>query len=408
MRVPFSAKSIHLGYCSNVSAADSLEDIHRFLLDLAKPLKQRLSPDEEFGLGMYLPASVLKELSENEYRRWDFDRWIQENHFYVFSLNAFPFGNFQNERVKEKVFEPDWSAPARLEQTKQAADLLSRWLPEGVNGSISTHTGAYGARVASDPIWKTLAENFTRAALHLHRLEEKTGRRIVLSLEPEPFAIVDTTKDFVSFYQECLLRFGVSFLQARWDMKTEQAEALLRRHLGVCFDTCHLCVQWEDLGESLQSYRKAGIPIGKAQISAALELREPGKNLSAIERLKRFAEPRYFHQTIFSNGKRFADLDQALSSSEVRGSANLRSHFHVPIFWEGDHELSSTRAELARVLPEIANSTEHLEIETYTWEVIPQEERKRLATTLLDSMEKEYRWLLAGLEGARVNPSKGA
>jgi len=44
----------------------------------------------------------------------------------------------------------------------------------------------------------------------------------------------------------------------------------MRCHLGVCLDTCHSALQFEDPLESLRAYRDEGIRISKIQLSAAL------------------------------------------------------------------------------------------------------------------------------------------
>ena len=415
MKISLPERTVHLTYCTNVHPSEDLVQILGALRGTVLALKQRLCPKAEFGLGLYLPAAVVQEFSENEYRRWEFDGFFKESGLYVFTLNCFPFGGFHGERVKERVFEPDWTTPERLDYTNKAAELLVRWLPEGVKGSISTHTGAYGRRGPGDPIWEKVAQQFAQAALHLHRLEGKTGKRIVLSLEPEPFAIVDSTPDFVRFYEDVLLRLGMELLGRSWGMSAADGEALLRRHLGACFDTCHFCVQYEFLENFVLQCEKEGIPIGKAQISTGLELREPDRNRRGLERLRAFAEPRYLHQTVLRVEEGpivqeflLPDLPQALAVPELFRAKSLRSHFHVPVYWEGDDELGTTRSEVERAFPIIAGATDHLEIETYTWDVLPEAERRLASRDLTTSIEKEIRWVLEHLPTSPVpgDPSR--
>lgn len=404
MRLSNSRHQVWLAYGTNVHPSEGLGQILAFLRNTSSALKRRLCPDQTMALGLYLPASVLRELSENEYRRWELDEALQRGGFSVPTLNVFPFGDFHGERVKEKVFEPDWASPERLDYTKKAADLLQRWLPQGGFGSLSTHTGAYGKKMPGDPIWRAIAENFAKAALHLHRIEEKTGKHLMLCLEPEPFSLVETTEEFLAFYEPVLLHHAGAWLQSRWGMSASQAQELLRRHLGICFDTCHLAIVGEDLPDSLRRLLAAGIPIGKAQLSVALEMQEPGRDENRRRRLSSFDEPRYFHQTVLLDSQcsgpspRFPDLGEALRSPHLEHARRARIHFHVPVFWDGDGPLGTTRGELESVLPALAQASEHLEIETYSWSVLPAEEQRKAAEGLEDFLEKEYRWVLSQLE----------
>lgn len=401
MQLTRGHRTIQLAYGTNVHPSEGFGDIVRFLRSTSLELKRRVSPGAPLALGLYLPGSLVQELSENEYRRWELDQELQRGGFEVPTLNIFPFGNFHGERVKEKVFEPDWTKPERLDYTKKAADLLLRWLPESGFGSMSTHTGAYGKRSPGDPIWIAIAENFAKAALHLHRLEEKTGKRIQLALEPEPFSLVENTEELLAFYEPILLKHGAAMLQARWGMTVSQGEALLRRHLGICFDTCHLAIVGENLPDSLSRLIAAGVPIAKAQLSVALRMEQPGRDETRLARLRAFDEPRYFHQTVLSDetGKthRFADLGEALLSPAIASARQARVHFHVPVFWEGDGALGTTREDLEAVLPALAQASEHLEIETYSWAVLPAREQRLAAESLEAFLEKEYRWVLSQL-----------
>lgn len=406
MKVQLGNRTVHLTYSTNVHPSENFVQIYQALKTYVLPLKARLAPDREFGLGLYLPYSVVQEFYENEYRRWEFDEFLRVHGLYLFSLNCFPFGNFHGERVKEKVFEPDWTKAERLDYTKKAADLLARWLPEGVVGSISTHTGGYGRQLNNDPRTGKIAENLAKAALYLSRLESKTGKRIVLSPEPEPFAFAGNMAQYLSFYREHVLVEGRAYLEKTWSMNSSDAEALLRRHLGVCLDTCHASAQHEtperalDLLQASPSGQQS-IIIGKVQLSAALELKNPFSNRKAFDRFCRFAEPRYFHQTSLKSKdsqQEFPDLVpqelEPLFISGEREAISMRTHFHVPIFWGGDAELTTTRHELELAFPMLLGSCDSFEIETYTWDVIPVPERARVAPDLVSSIEQEYRWVL--------------
>lgn len=43
----------------------------------------------------------------------------------VETLNGFPYGSFHGERVKERVFQPDWTTPERFEYTCNLFRILA-------------------------------------------------------------------------------------------------------------------------------------------------------------------------------------------------------------------------------------------------------------------------------------------
>ena len=114
-----------------------------------------------------------------------------------------------------------------------------------------------------------------------------------------------------------------------------------------------------------------------------------------IERLRRFADTTYLHQVIERRGTtltHFPDLDVALDRSASPGGSEWRIHFHVPLFTSDYDGLDSTQDYVRQVL-DLARQNHfarHFEIETYTWDVLPP----GLKIDLLESIEREYRWVL--------------
>ena len=115
-----------------------------------------------------------------------------------------------------------------------------------------------------------------------------------------------------------------------------------------------------------------------------------------VQRLRPFADTTYLHQVIERrNGAltHFPDLDDALSSApnaaDHAGGREWRIHFHVPLFTQNYDGLSSTQDYVRRVIDAAARArfTAHLEIETYTWDVLPD----ALKFDLLESIHREYR-----------------
>jgi hypothetical protein len=137
------------------------------------------------------------------------------------------------------------------------------------------------------------------------------------------------------------------------------------------------------LGGRLRGARSAaGIRVGKAQLSSALIV--PAE---AHEQLRAFADPIYLHQVSERGSKRtWPDLPEALADD---GSGEeWRVHFHVPIFVERYGALRSTQEHLERCIRRVRTS--HLEIETYTWDVLPPD----LKASSVDSIAREYEWVL--------------
>ena len=126
-------------------------------------------------------------------------------------------------------------------------------------------------------------------------------------------------------------------------------------------------------------------------------------NPESWQALKRFVEPVYLHQVkgLGKSGARFAwfDLPDALGESETFPDLEyLRVHFHIPLFFLGSGPLQSTSAELT---PEFfqelrAGNCSHLEIETYTFDVLPPDVNPG---DVVKSIAREYAWVLQKLEG---------
>ena len=364
----------HLTYCTNIHPGESWQEVRANLEHRVSAVKARVAPHEPFGVGLRLSARAAGEVSPEELR--DLTSRLG---FYVFTINAFPYGAFHGTRVKENVYRPDWREDARVEYTLRCARLLAAVLPAGVKaGSVSTVPVAFAPRAASRLALEEAASRILTVARGLSAIEKETGRRIVLALEPEPACLLETTRDAVHFYEEELAR------------RAAAEEALLRTHVGVCLDACHAAVELEDPGESVRGLERAGIAIAKVQLRAGLEAR----GLEARAALARFCEDTYLHQTVVQRADgsvaRYLDLPSALS--EDLGDAMLRTHFHVPIFAPRFGPLAGTQAWLKELLG-IARSraiSEHLEIETYTWDVLPKEHR---GLAVEEDVAREIGWV---------------
>jgi sugar phosphate isomerase/epimerase len=350
------ADGLHLTYCTNIHPAIGWEAVLDSLRAHAPALKARLSPDGPFGIGLRLSGAESTELLADG-RLADLRAWLDAEGLYVFTINGFPHGTFHGQPVKADVHAPDWRSEERVAYTLRLAEILAALLPAGVDGTISTSPLSYGPWVGGD--LDACTANVVRVG------EELRGTRIALAIEPEADGALADVDDLV-----------------RW-----WPEELDREHVTVCFDACHSAVAYEEPEEALEALDAAGIRIGKAQLSAALRL-----PVAARAELERFADPIYLHQVTQRSAdgslQSWPDLPQALSG--YRGGEEWRVHFHVPIFVERYGALQSTQDHLRDVIERVRGRTSHLEIETYTWDVLPPE----LKASSVDSIAREYEWVL--------------
>ena len=318
---------------------------------------------------------------------------------YVFTVNGFPYGRFHRTRVKEQVYQPDWRTEERRDYTIRLADIMARLLPADARGSISTVPGSFKPWIDGPQDVEAMVRKLMDAVAHLAELQGNTGKEIHLGLEPEPGCFVETTDETIRFFNDVVLHYGTDVLRARTGCGHGAAEEQIRRHLGICFDTCHLAIQYEDLVESLDRYEREGIRLSKIQISAALSA---GNDEAGRAALLPFDEPVYLHQVVARGGdpgtRAWTDLPAALE--DLEGSPeyrDLRVHFHVPLFWEGSEVLGSTSADLTPDFFERLRQgvCEHLEIETYTFDVLPEDVR---TTDVVESIAREYSWVTQNLD----------
>lgn len=370
---------VHLTYCLNIAAGESFADQVRAVAAWQPP---RLPA----GLGLRLGAQAAAEAGRGDAAA-SFARWCAEHERYVFTLNGFPFGPFHGTPVKASVYRPDWTQPERLAYTRQLADLLARWVPAGQTGSISTVPLWYAPDVsdASSVEQATLRsmQNLIACATHLEELADTTGADLVLALEPEPWCALETTGQALRFFEQLFASVSGA------------ARDRVQRRIGVCLDTCHAALAFEDPLDALTAYRAAGVRVAKIQLSAALVAPSPADAAVRL-RLAPFDEPVYFHQTAARRGDRvlrWPDLGVALADPAAASCDAWRIHYHVPLDWPGDAHLGSTRDTMTpafwRALAD--GACPHLEVETYTYEVLPPGLAAPDRETM---MNRELAWVL--------------
>ncbi|QLE48793.1 xylose isomerase [Nostoc sp. C057] len=393
----------HLTYCSNIHSGESWLEVFANLEKYIPELKSRLSPTEPFGIGLRLSDVAAKQLLESN-NLAQFQTWLTQQDLYVFTLNGFPYGGFHRQVVKDQVYAPDWSTQERVNYTLNLAHILASLLPQGLDGGISTLPLSYKPwwvkdQATFDTVLKKSCLNIASVVVEMIRIGEETGKILHIDLEPEPDGLIENTSEVIDFYQNWLLPIGGNYLSEKLNIEQHLAETKLLEHVRICYDTCHFSVEYEEPQSVFARFQSAGIKIGKIQISAAIQVKIPAdveKRSLIVERLRPFAESTYLHQVIErrTDGTlhHYPDLITALPHLEQSLAEEWRTHFHVPIFIHDYQILQSTQDDIATALNllQTNNACSHLEIETYTWDVLPSE----MKIDLLTSIQREYEWVL--------------
>lgn len=396
MRVD-SSGFFHLTYCTNIHAAEGWDAVNANIQRFAPALKARLSPSGPFGIGLRLSARDARELLEGN-RLDAFRAFLDSGQLYVALINGFPHGSFHRTAVKAEVYAPDWRDEERVRYTLDLVAILSRLLPAQLDGGVSTAPLSYKPWVR-DASPAAFTRNIVRVAEAMVRERQRSGALMHLDIEPEPDCVIETSDEFLEFFERDLLAEGGPLLASSIGCSAAVAETHLREHVRICVDCCHFAVEYEDPIAALDRVRAAGVQVGRVQLSSALTVTFPGDEAGCrllVDRLRRFADSTYLHQVIERrNGvlTHYPDLDVALDRRPSPAAAEWRIHFHVPLFTADYDGLGSTQSYVREVL-DIARRTRftrHFEIETYTWDVLPQ----GLKIDLLDSIGREYDWVLA-------------
>jgi hypothetical protein len=368
----------HLSYSTLVHLGDTWPEMAASVREFLPQVKKRISPDAPFAVSLRISAASAKHLTENPQERKDLVSFLEQEGLYVYTVNAFPYGPFKGELVMEKVYEPDWTTDARVEYTNSVADILAEVAPKDVNPSIQTAPLAFARNVVSEEYVNTFTKNVFRVVKHLIELEARTGRRVKLAIEPEPACYLETTDETVAWFSDRIYsRRGISELAAVAGIPISEAEGAIRRYLGVVFDIGHQSVGFENITESLTKLVGAGIPVFKLQEAASLWVED--LTLDKVSELRRFTDTIYLSQTSLKQDgkiKKFLNLGEALDAFEANPiKTEMRTHFHVPVFLEELGPFRTTRFGVQEALKMHRETplSDHLEIETYTWDVLPPE-----------------------------------
>ena len=385
LRYPDGGRTI-LTYCTNVHAIEELASVLAALSRYCAPVRRRLGV-RRLSLGLWLSRRSASELVASPDARARLREALEANGLELATLNGFPYGDFHAERVKAEVYRPDWADVRRHHYTLDLARILCELLPADVEeGTISTLPLTY-APTAGPSSAEECATILAHLAVDLDRLAERHGRRIRVCLEPEPDCLVETSDQAIAFFRDHLRpavrRRGVD-------------AAIVDRHLGLCFDACHQAVEFEDPVAAWRKISAAGIRVGKVQLSCALAV--PAEASSQAEAaLRPFDEIRFLHQVRRRDREGviegWTDLGPALAARErLAAPADWRVHFHAPLHWEPQERgLRTTATDLLALIARVAATRPlpHLEVETYTWNVLPESLRPRDDETLVEGIARE-------------------
>lgn len=393
-----------LSYSTLVHAGDTWAEMKHSLHTYVPAVKARVSPDKPFGVSLRISASSAATLSASPEERAELITFLREHDLYIYTVNAFPYGPFKGQDVMERVYEPDWTTDERVAYTQSVADILAEITPTSVVPSIQTSPLAFAANVHGEVDVDQFTTRLLTVVAHLSRLEARSGRRVTLALEPEPACYLETTDETVAYFTHRLYDGrGVRELAKLAGLSISEAEGALRRYLGVVFDIGHQAVGFEDIPESLTKLVDAGIPIFKLQEAAALWVKELSP--AVIPALRAFTKTIYLSQTTLRREgmlRKFLNLGEALDAYEADPRpAEMRTHFHVPVFLEELGPFQTTRfaVEAALRMHRETPLSDHLEIETYTWDVLPDELK---TGDITDYVTRELEFVMGQLLGQPV------
>ena len=382
---------MHLSYCTNVHPAEDLDGVLHQLDAFAGPVR-RAAGLAELGVGLWLPADLAAQLAASADDRARLRERLDANGLTLRTINAFPYRAFHADVVKLDVYRPDWTDPRRAQYTLDCAAVLADLLPEGAAGSISTlPLGWREPWTADDDRQATAA--LAAVSRGLRALREATGRTVRLAIEPEPGCVLDTVADVVGWLEPRI---------AAGD------DAIDPEFVGVCLDTCHLAVSFADPVDAVRRIGAAGLRVVKVQASAALHVERPSDPASR-DAVAAFVEQRYLHQTraLRPDGSVDAadDLPEALETLPTDGP--WRVHFHVPLHLAPRAPITATTEVLTAALDavrELPHGDEaHLDVETYTWTVLPEP-----VDDLVAGIAGELRWASEHLLGTAPEPAHAA
>jgi len=376
----------HLAYCTNVHRGNNWSETFSSLQKEVMDVRRATSPEAPYAIGLRLGADAAQELAQPQTLE-NFKEWLEKENSYIFTINGFPHGNFHGQRVKEKVYLPDWTDPERLNYTLRLFQILSFLLPEGSEGSVSTLPGSFKEFHPPPRMPEIAYQHLLQCAEEIEKLSLEKNQDLHLGMEPEPLGWFETIPETIQFMNQLFDR--------------AETPELVRRRVGVNYDCCHLAIEYEDAQRGLDLLQGSNIRLSKLHLSSALRAQPTEENLATLQS---FVEEVYLHQVVRAkDGRvidRIKDLDLALSMAK-RGkdrSDEWRVHFHVPLHCSPGNGLGDTQDHVLHTLDWLQKNPDaghHLEMETYTWEVLPKALK---SLSVVEQVTKEYQWTLSALK----------
>lgn len=396
----------HLTYCTNIHPGESWDATFDNIKEYIPKIKTELYVDKAFAIGLRVSDEASRELIKPA-RLAEFKSWLKDNNCYIFTFNGFPFGGFHRQVVKDEVHFPDWSTAARKEYTLRLFAILAAIVPTDMDGGISTSplSYKYWHKTATDlkKLMEKSCANIMEIVEYLYQLKLDQNLNLHLDIEPEPDGVIEDSSGMVRFYNDWLIPMGVPILAEKFGISAEVAKSVIKEHVSVCYDVCHFAVGYEDHKEVLDTFQKEGIKIGKFQLSAALKANIPvevNQRKPVEKALLPFVESTYLHQVVGRMADNtlhaYPDLPDALLDLATTNEIEWRVHFHVPLFLATYGHLQSTQKDILSVLKLNGERklTSHLEVETYTWEVLPED----IHLSLDQSIARELNWVKNHIE----------
>lgn len=394
MQTPFG----QLTYCSNIHTGEDWQHHFSVLQQNIPLIKMNICSDKPFGIGLRLANQASIDLSEPQNLQ-NFQQWLTDNDCYVFTMNGFPYGGFHDVVVKDNVHAPDWTSTERVDYTIRLFRLLAQILPNQLTeGGISTSPLSYRFWWKDEQSLTNAVQIATQNMLlivdELVKIAEETGKILHLDIEPEPDGILENSVEFIDWYQNVLIPTAIEHF-AEKSISAKSAQEIINTHIQLCYDICHFGVSYEEPQPAIDHLKSLGIKVGKIQISSAIKVDFTTDAAAKLTALAQYDEPTYLHQVVAlrADGKfdKYPDLKQAIDSFEDGKHTQWRVHFHVPLFLETYGLLSSTQSEIIKTLAiqKATPFTNHLEIETYTWGVLPAS----VQVPLNESIIREIAWV---------------
>jgi len=390
----------HLTYCTNIHPGETWEEVFESLKKYCVAIKNKLAPEQPFGIGLRLSQKSASQLLQGN-NLPKFKKWLDSQHLYIFTMNGFPYGDFHNVAIKDKVHLPDWTTGERVNYTNDLIKILSNLLPENIEGGISTSPLSYKLWFNTDEevdrIKMKSVDSLISLVIRLVEINKNTGKIIHIDLEPEPDGLLENTQEVIDFYDYFLLKYGIIKLKNKLNCSTEEAKLYILDHIQLCYDVCHFALAYEHPKDVITQLQKKGIKIGKIQISAALKcVRSTKISLEKQQHsLRQFDEPTYLHQAVIrtqnGNLKHFSDLTAGIKAMNDPDFEEIRTHFHVPVFISNFEVLDATQNDIINTLDLWKKNkfSGHLEVETYTWTILPE----HLRTDITRSIVRELEWV---------------